>query len=54
MGNKLSSHPLLGSLRAFGGIKAYNNGLVNWMVTGQKGWTVEDCYKIHSDLQYGN
>ena len=41
MVNKLSSHPLLGSLRAFGGIKAYNNGLARWMENGQKGWTVE-------------
>ena len=25
----------------FGDIKAYNAGLVRWMVNGQKGWTVE-------------
>ena len=38
----------------FWGIKAYNNGLVRWMVNDQKGWTVEGDYKIFSDLQYAN
>jgi len=36
----------------FGDIKAYNAGLVRWMVNGQKGWTVEGDYKIPSNLQY--
>ena len=53
MVNKLSSHPLRGSLRAFGGIKAYNAGLVRWMVNGQEDWTVEGGEKNKQPPKHG-